>query len=335
MKESLRRVAPEDIDQIDEVNEDLFIPRPKSVGLRLVNRLIAGAYRRELRSEIIKKCETERPDVLIAYKGSSIDAGLVDEIKRHGILTVNIFPDCSPHVYSPDLKEAVGHYDLVISTKAFHPPLWKSLYGYFNDCEFVPHGYDPIVHERSDLPSLFEFDIGMAATWRPSYHSLIQALAAVPEVSRLRVAIAGSGWSQKSHHFPPHWEFPGEMFGMAYANWVRRSKIVLAPLSKGVRVTGVMQPGDEDTTRTYELAAAHCFFIHRRTPLVQQLFDEVSEVPMFDDAPELACLIQRFLSLDAQRAEMEQAAHKRAVPAYSTDSRARTALDLIRERLKC
>ena len=86
-------------------------------------------------------------------------------------------------------------------------------------------------------------------------------------------------------------------------------------------INGQQQPGDEDTTRTYELAAAGCFFIHRRTAFVQTLYDEATEVPMFDDGRELASKVLYFLARPEERLTMAIAAQKRAVPAYSIDAR--------------
>ena len=66
-------------------------------------------------------------------------------------------------------------------------------------------------------------------------------------------------------------------------------------------INGVRQPGDEDTTRTYELAAAHCFFIHRRTDFVKTLYSEADEVPMYDAPEELAEKILYYLSRPDER----------------------------------
>jgi len=95
----------------------------------------------------------------------------------------------------------------------------------------------------------------------------------------------------------------------------------------------VRQPGDEDTTRTYELAAAHCFYVHRRTEYVRTMFDEFSEVPLWDDATELAMLVRRFLPLDRERHAMAAAAHARAVPRYSSSNRVIELIRHLREAL--
>ena len=73
--------------------------------------------------------------------------------KGRGSVTVNVFPDHSPHAYGRALREAIGEYDLVVSTKPFHPGGWQHVYGYRNTCVCVPHGYDPAMHYWPTAPS--------------------------------------------------------------------------------------------------------------------------------------------------------------------------------------
>jgi len=330
LKESLLRIAVTGVDELDEINEDLYIPKARARWLRAINRVLAPAYRRELTNAVIKKCHDTRPEVLLVYKGSSVDAELVRTVKAMGVFTVNVFPDCSPHVYGTRLRNAVGEYDLVISTKPFHPALWQNVYGYSNRCVFVPHGYDQTVHLITTPPSEFQYDLGLIATWRPEYHALMLQVASLLKQDQLRVAIAGNGWAERASEFPKEWVFKGEIVGVGYARWAQRSKILIAPVSRDVEINGQRQPGDEDSTRTYELAAANCFFIHRRTNYVQTVYEKDTEVPFFDNAEELVMLARHFLTQEELRCKMATAAHARAVPAYSIDSRAKQIATHIR-----
>lgn len=330
LKESLRRIAVPGVDEIDEMNEDLYFPKHRARWLRAVHRVLAPAYRRELANAVIKKCQDTLPEVLLVYKGNSVDAELIRAVKAMGVFTVNVFPDYSPHAYVERLRQAIGEYDLVISTKPFHPDLWQSVYGYSNRCVFVPHGYDSSVHLITTPPKEFQYDLGLIATWRPEYHALMRQVASLLKHDQVRVAIAGNGWTERAREFPDEWVFAGEIIGAGYARWAQRSKILIAPVTRDVVINGQRQPGDEDSTRTYELAAANCFFIHRRTDYVQTVYEEVTEVPFFDDAEELVKLVRHFLAEDVLRENMTAAAHARAVPAYSIDSRAKQIATLIR-----
>ena len=319
---------------IDEIGEDHYLPRHRMFPLRVVNRLARPLCRLELRREVELKCREFRPDVLMVYKGNGIGPDVIEWSKRRRILTVNVFPDPSPHYYGPRLQAAMGLYDLVVSAKPFHPPNWHGLYGYRNSCVCVPHGYDPAVHYWSDPPGRQDVDVMLAASWRPQYESLMLDLAAELRNQPLTVALVGPGWSALRARYPSHWQFPGAVFGRTYGETVRRAKIVIAPVHREVFVRGVQQPGDEDTTRTYELAAAGCFFLHRRTRFVSTLYDDRSEVPMWDDAKELAAQIMKYLPLESTRREMAARAHAKAVPAFSIAARAQSVLDHTRLALR-
>jgi glycosyltransferase involved in cell wall biosynthesis len=318
---------------MDEVGEDHFLPLYRSKPLRALNRLVKPWQIKDLEREISAKLVALKPDVLIVYKGSGVRSDFIEKVKADGVLTVNVFPDFSPHAYGRALKAAMGVYDLVISTKPFHPAGWRSIYGYSNNCEFVPHGYDPDVHLWPAPYQASEFDVVLAASWRAEYHDLMIGFAQAANTKGLRVGLAGIGWEEHRTAFPASWQYAGPLYGRAYGDWVRKGKIVIAPVHSQVIIDGERQPGDEDTTRTYELASAFCFFLHRRTPYDSRIYDEATEVPMWNDADELARQVLHYLPKDLARAEMAAAAHARAVPAYSIPERAREVLEKVRAAL--
>lgn len=308
--------------EVEDIGEDLFVPHHNRISLRLARRALMPMYRAEIDAAVRSRTSAWRPDVLCVYKGASIGGELIRWAKSQGILTVNVFPDYSPHAYGQRLQAAMGEYDLIASTKPFHPELWESLYGYRNRCICIPHGYDPRVHLWSEPPVHKEYDLAIAASWRPQYHELVMSIAADEVGRRLSVALAGSGWRERASSLPAHWHIPGPMLGRSYGEFLRAARIVVAPLHQEVIVRGQRQPGDVDTTRTYELAAACCFFAHVRTDYVQGVYDEKTEVPMWSSPEELIGLINHYLPLDSVRREMAARAHVRAVPDYSIDARA-------------
>ena len=99
-------------------------------------------------------------------------------------------------------------------------------------------------------------------------------------------------------------------------------------------ISGKRQPGNEDSTRTYELADGTCFFLHRRTGYVQTVYDERREVPLWDDATELAALVRHYLPRDRERRMMAAAARARAVPDYSVPNRAAQVMAHVRAQLR-
>jgi len=308
---------------LDEVNEDLLIPNPRARWLRGATRLLRRGFRNELYSQILRRVDAFGPDIVVIYKGSLIEADFVRRLQALGCRVANVYPDCSPHAHGANHQDAMSTYDLVISTKPFHPAQWRSTYRYENPCIFVGQGYDPLLHLASAPADVARFDVVLVATWRPEYGALMERLGGLLSDRHLSVGVYGHGWLAKKDSLPSQWTLGAGLQGRSYVEALRQGRICIAPLTRDVVVNGARQPGDEDTTRTYELAAARCFFIHRRTEFVRSLYDEATEVPMYDTPEELAEKILHFLPRPLERARMAAAAHHRAVPAYGLDCRAR------------
>jgi spore maturation protein CgeB len=318
---------------LNDIGRDHYLPNYQLLPLRIANRLLAGLQRRELAFALIRAVSDFKPHAVVLYKGTGVLRRTVEQIRRSGAVVVNVFPDYSPHAYGKHLQRSMGSYDLVISTKPFHPHLWRSVYGYSNPCVCVPHGYDPAVHLWHDPAPADQYDVVLCASYRPEYGRLMRAFARELSDESISVAVAGSGWGARKQDLPPHWRVSGPFMGSAYGDFVRSGRIVIAPVNREVIVRGVRQPGDEDTTRTYELASARCFFLHQRTGFVSTVYDDQKEVPLWSDAKELAALVRRWLPDAAGRLAMATRAHQRAVPAYSIQSRANEVLQQLEQLL--
>lgn len=328
MRDALAR--RDDVEMDDLAEEAWFPPSSRVLWLRALGRLTTPAYRKAFNAQVLARVRDLKPDVAMTCKGNMIHADLLRAIRAAGAISVNIYPDCSPHAHGSAHREAVGCYDLVISTKEYHPTLWKDQYGYDNRCVFVPKGYEPALHLVSQPPVEQPFDVMMVATYRPEYGQLMLDLARQLDDPEIRVAIGGNGWNAVATRLPAHWDFLGPAQGRRYVSMLRKGKICVAPVTRDVVIDGRRQPGDVDSVRTYELAAAHCFFIHRRTDYVKTVYDEATEVPMFDDAAELANHIRHYLAHPDARSTLAAAAHRRAVPGCSIDQRASEVMTAIK-----
>ena len=309
--------------ELQDIALESYFPKWRSRLLRGLLRALEHGIRAELADEVLLQIQGFRPDALVVAKGFGLSRGLIEAVRSQGCLTVNLFPDNSPVVFGSALKDALGSYDLVVSAKPFHPQAWRSQYGYNNQCVFVPHGYDPVVHLWPDAPPADgPIDVLLVATCRPAYLKLMVDVAVGLREMGLRLEVRGGGWASFAGQAEGLFAVGPVVTGRAYGELVRAAKVVIAPVAGPSQFRGMALPGDQDSTRTYELAAAGCFFLHQRTDFVQQVFDEEQEVPMWDDADELVRLILRHLPDAPGRAAMARRAHLRAVPAYSLAARA-------------
>ncbi|MFM1989933.1 MAG: hypothetical protein RJA99_2890 [Pseudomonadota bacterium] len=329
-RESLSKVPGVDV---QDIPEDIFRPSYRSLVARLSVRLLRPVLAREVSAEIMAQAANFRPDVFVAYKGWSLAARTVQAINRQGIFTVNLFPDASPVVHGRELARSVAHYRLIASTKPLHLEHWASKFGYTNECICIPHGFDPALHVRPTPPAAQPVDVLLAATWRTEYEILIRRTAELLAGAGIAITLVGHGWADAAARLPRNCTVSEAATGVAYVDTIRSAKIVIAPVQREYMWRGARHEGDVDSTRTYELAAAYCFFLHRRTQYVEQIYSPEHEVPTWDSPEELAQLIIRFLPDEASRRAYAERAHRRAVPHYSLDARTCDFVNAVRYRL--
>lgn len=315
----------------EEVNDDDFSPHWRPFSLRVGLRLARPLLQREYEAAVRSRVRASRCRLFIVYKGTLVTSRLIDELKDLGCKTVNVYPDYSPLVHGQSLREVLGHYDLVVSTKVWHPQAWGSIFGYSNRCCFVPQGYDPSLHYRPVECERAEFDFGMVATYRSEYGRMVLSLAQDPELAKRRFILFGNGWEALRRQLPASWALPGPAQGRAYIEALSTAKVYIAPLTREVVVEGKTYPGDEDSTRTYELPAAGCFYVHRRTDYAKSLFEEDRDILFFDDSGELAEKIKRGLGDALLRKTLRERAQHRAVPRDSLDNRAISFIRILTE----
>ena len=90
LKEALTRQPGVDL---DEVNEDLFLPMHHGMWVRSVNRLLRGVYKRELERQVLDRISAFEPEFVITYKGFPLEARSLARLRKMRARLVNIYPD--------------------------------------------------------------------------------------------------------------------------------------------------------------------------------------------------------------------------------------------------
>lgn len=321
--------------EVVEFDLDQYAPRADSFRTRALYKLFRNWQMADCRKTLLKTATDTKPDAIITTKGAALDAATIKALQREVCPVFNHWPDPSPLAFGRVIRDAVGAYDAVFSAKRHHPKIWNSEYGYSNPCYHVPHGYSPETHYCEAYPDESEqdFDVVSIASGRSEYYRLIGEFAKELGGRKVRVGLGGAAWDRYPGGLPIGFENIGAHFGRAYTNWLRRGKIVLAPVMTAVTVNGEVARGDEVTERSYQCGAAHVFFIHTLTKEAQQLYYAETEVPMYSDGKDLAQKVLYFLDRPEERRHMAEAAHRRAVPAYSHDARAQRIVELMRQTI--
>jgi spore maturation protein CgeB len=302
-----------------DIDVQTIFPQLRHLSSRSVLRLFKKRLICEYNDLILDTASTFQPDLLLAFKGSYVDARTLRALQSRKIRLYNYYPDTSPFAHGPLLGESLSEYDCVFFTKRF----WKddvSTRINLRYSVFLPHGYDPEVHCPWDLDSKdishYAHDVSVIATYTSHKQEVLNELVSV--LPHIDLRIWGNQWERCTSPILKRFIAGAPLVGSSYAKALKAIRINLAIMS-GI-VAGSSQ-GDESTTRTYEIPACGGFMLHERSEEVLELFEEGKEVVCFSSTEELAKKIEYYLAHPNERRAIAHAGRARCVPAYSYDNR--------------
>jgi len=268
--------------------------------MRLLARLTRPLAAREFNAELIRQAERWRPELLLVFKGTFVEARTLRHLRSLGVRTYCFYPDVSFRAHGPYIPDALPEYDWVFTTKSFGLSDMRAQLG-VTRASVLLHGFDPDVHRPLPVTDhdrgRFGCDVSFIGTWSPKKERLIAALRATRPYVQVRVW--GEQWENARAPELGRDVIGGhEVAGDFYARAISASKINLAILSE--RRPGASE-GDRITSRTFHIPAAGGFMLHERTEEVASLFREGVECACFDGADELARAVDEYLADDERR----------------------------------
>jgi spore maturation protein CgeB len=302
---------------VDQVEISDYMLKWNNVASKIAKRLLIKKAIQAYKAAIINQIKIFKPDILLAFKGSYLDPEFLAEVKSHGVLCVNVFPDFS-FLHNDFSEDWITSYDFFISTKPFHRERLDELCGPAGFA-IVPHGYSSLVHRR--IPTEAErspaFDLCyMGNADQRKATILSEILTHFPD--RPAVVI-GSNWSRflDPAQFPAC-RFVGAMSGDAMVGTMQSSRINIAFHFGARDQTGWF---DRISTRSYEIPACGAFMLHIDNPEIRELYTPGEEIAVFTTPAEAIGQIEHYLAHDEERRAIADAGWRRCVPAYSYDAR--------------
>ena len=298
----------------------------RTTPMRAVARLIRPAAVREFNDELVRQAERWRPDLLLVFKGTFVDAKTIRRLRGMGVRAYCFFPDVSFRAHGPWIPKALSEYDWVFTTKGFGLVDMRDQLG-VTRASLLRHGFDPDVHRpvplTADDERNFGCDVSFIGTWSEKKETVIAALkAARPQ---LRIRVWGEFWDRARAPELGKGVIEGhEVVGDQYARAIGASRINLAVLSE--RRVGSSQ-GDRVTSRTFHIPAAGGFMLHERTDELLTLFREGSECACFEGVDELARVVDEYLGDDERRKAVAERGHRLVWARDSWDHRIREILE--------
>jgi spore maturation protein CgeB len=191
------------------------------------------------------------------------------------------------------LEDALGLFDLWVTTKSFNtrPEEMPSLG--VGRMLFVDNSFDPHLHRPMELSDdqrrAFGADIAFVGTYEAPRAQSLLALAR----AGLVVRVWGNGWRGMAGLHPGLKVEDRPIYDQDYARVVAASRINLGFLRKGNR--------DLQTCRTVEIPACGGFLLHESSPEAERLLAPDREAAFFSNDGELVAQCRRWLADESAR----------------------------------
>jgi spore maturation protein CgeB len=310
----------------DSISERDYVPIEwKRLSMKVFGRLLRAPAVDEFNRDLLRMAKELKPDVLLAVKGTFIQAETLRATRQMGITCYCFYPDVTFTADGRYLPRAISEYDWVFTTKSFGLADLETL-GQKNS-SFLPHAFDPMVHRpRQPTPQLMKelgCDVSFIGKWSPKKQHLLEELVELRP--QLNLKVWGNRWQQLPSNSPLR---ARTMFkainGIGYASAISCSKINLGLLFEGPPGAS---SGDLITSRTFHIPASGGLLLHERTPDLLEIFKEGESCMCFDGVKELALKVDQLLADEALRTRVAVRGREVAEASHSWDHRVRTILD--------
>ena len=302
------------------IDESLFVPTAwETFPARVLRKLFRSVMVQELTNRTSTLVRLFRPDALFVFKGNYVTAGLIEDAKAAGVLTLNFYPDVSFMTHGPQLPHALRAYDHVFNAKSFGIADMRG-HG-VRSVSFLAPGFDPEVHRPMVLTDAdrerLGCDVSFIGTWSPKKEATLAALReALP---RITMRIWGNQWEKRTTRHLDDCVMGVGITGDDYARGICASRISLGLLSEA---RSGASSGDLITARTFQIPACGAFMLHERNAEVLEYFSEETDAAFFDTHVELAEKVSLYLGDDESRERIARNGRERSRNSdYSVDAR--------------
>ncbi len=307
--------------EVLELDTQTCFPQWEAPELKAARRLLSRRIGADFSAQVLAAADMFQPEMLLAFKGSFLNAKTLRSLRRQKIRLYNYYPDRVIFIRGTELERSLPEYDCVFDTKrGWDGDMPRRLH--LQALVFIPHGYDPEIHEPVKISAsesaACPWDVSFVGTHTKRKERLLSEL--IETLPGLRLRIFGSYWNRCGSVALRKLTHGSAVRGQGYARVICSSRINLA-------IMGVSDDAfDETTTRTFEIPACGGFMLHERTDEVLGLYAEDREIACFGSASELADKVNYYLKNPSEARRIAEAGHHRTVPQYSYDNRMKQIL---------
>jgi spore maturation protein CgeB len=294
-----------------------FTPR------RAARRQVDEAWGRFLGTGVVAAVEAVAPDLVLAMAQAPLDAGVLAEIGRRGVLRAMWFVE--DHRLFDYWRHVIGEYDYFFTVQQgeFLAEAARRSPGHV---AYLPCAADPAVHRPLALRPEERAELGAPVAFvGAGYHNRRIVFRSLLDLG-LRI------WGTE-------WAGAGQVEGVVQRGGARiptedtvrifNATTVNVNLHSSTYVDGVDPRGDFVNPRTFELAAAGAFQLVDQRALLPPLLAPGTEVATFTEAGELRDRVRHYLAAPEERARLAAAGRARVLAEHTYTHRMQALLEAV------
>ena len=283
---------------------------------KVAYRLAAGPHALRLNADLLQIAERERPEIFWSDKGLLVQPATLKRMRQLGVFSVSYMID---NAFGPRrdpgwrlYNKDIPFYDLHVTQRDVSIPDYLSR-GAPNVMK-VQTAFEPTVHYPP--PARFsDADRDRFVSFVGSPYDDRAAILQRLHDDGVPVIVNGAKWMWNRQFRPDVQKIveSNELWDKDYRDAIWRSRINLSFLTKANR--------DENTHKSFEIAACEGFLLAERSEGHRLKFKEDEEAVFFSDYDELKAKILRYLPDEAARTSIAAAGHARAMrDGYGNDT---------------
>jgi hypothetical protein len=276
--------------------DDRLYGLSKPLGLlhRILRKFVFRKYFiRQFNEDLTALVKTERPNILLVFKGSLIQSETVNYANEIGVNTILIYPDLDPQVYGSKYVSAMTNFKYVFHTK-------PNRYDYFRSINKSASVIGPFfdINEVSE-PELVDEKLGVSFVG----HYSAGKINSIIKFARLfsgNVTVFGDNWKTNIPlNCPQNLTFHPSVYGPYVSKIYQTSICSLGLLQEGLRAN---QSGDVLTARSALIPVLGGVALHAKNVFSTQFFEGAGDY-LFETIEEAAIIATKLRENTKLRSE--------------------------------
>lgn len=308
-----------------ELDVNRLFPRFVSLSGRVVSRIMARQFVRNLNQKILNEARAHNIDYAVFIKGVYVDRETISHLKKMNIKTIIFYPDVL--FDQPGISENfILENDFIFTTKKFHVDYFKN--DLARTVYHLNHGFYSFNDQNAGMDGRtqhYDYDICYVGNASPYKFEWMEKLSLA--FADRKIVIVGNGWEALAKGGPLEKCVLGyPVSGDRLGHYISRSRINLAFHFGPV---GEHHWQDDVSLRSFQIPAIGGFMLHIDNDEIRSLYAVPDEIDVFSSPEDLIRKVDYYLTNPTLRERMAKRSHLRCIDEHDLTQRVREMMAVV------